>query len=161
MDLMDEWNPEAGDSWGYTNNLRAERDWLRARAAELNAIVQQRARPVHPQGGVMDNNDYDQRVFGRDAEDLHVTPLVRALHFRLCRVGPGRNRLHSTPLPACVRAANVVQRWEADGRPGAGALSIHEVRRVLAEAEAAEQAQKAAETAFWGAFGEAQAGEEK
>jgi hypothetical protein len=55
-------------------------------------------------------NRYLVRVYA-DESDGEVPPLVRALHYELCR-GP-----HAGADPACERAAMVMARWRDDGSP--------------------------------------------
>ena len=65
------------------------------------------------------DNEYHVRVFKDPTDDERATPLLRALHADLCRLG----QEHTDRLSVCQRAEAIVKRWQWDGEPmGLGAI---------------------------------------
>jgi hypothetical protein len=74
---------------------------------------------------VTGDNEYGARVYKDDADDRDLDRVTRALHAELCRRGP--TGLHSTGVPACVRARSVMRRAQAEGellQPGRAEVNL-------------------------------------
>lgn len=73
---------------------------------------------------------------------------VRKLRARVRELEDMEKRCRAL-LAACDRNEAHIRANVPHLPPDGGTFSVHQIRRLLAEAEAAERAQKPAETAFW------------